>query len=266
MVGEHYCNPNDLSILNFTVTVPIYHERSESHPPMPVAIDNGLPHVGIQLGCDPDGSGDQRLEALLDTCSALNTGLDKFHFWFASMYPHCVAELIHCNDPHVPFEAIRLLGAVTDHVTDTNTISTHGQLTAVIRYYSPCTQIGHSTRPVVLSFALGPDVSTNTIIGLPTIDSFGLSIDLRVNLAYSSVCDTTFAIRRARISYGLPPGISFDVDHFRRTSQQADATSHQHFRSGDVTVHDTFNRGCLDRTLAYIPPDDVSAPAGTGSL
>ena len=58
----------------FTVTVPILHERSQSLPPMPVAIDNGLPHVCMPLGSQPDPSGDQFLEGLLDTCAALNTG------------------------------------------------------------------------------------------------------------------------------------------------------------------------------------------------
>jgi hypothetical protein len=246
----------------FTVTVPIFHERSESRPPMPVAIDNGLPHISIHLGVKPGPSGDQPLdlEGILDTCSALNTGYDKFHFWLASMYPHCVAELIHCDDPDKPFEALRLLGVNADN----NTLSTHGQLTSVIRYYSSYTQRG---RPVILSFALGPDVSTNTIIGLPTIDSFGLSIDLRTNRAHSSFCDTTFDIRRACVSHGLPPGVSFDLDHFRRTSQRVGTSATHHFGSGDVTVNDSFNRGCLNRTLTYLPLDSgVSATADTGPL
>jgi hypothetical protein len=179
------------------------------------------------------------------------------------MYPHCIAELVHCDDPQKPFEALRLLGAVAD----SNTLSTHGRLTTVIRYFTPYTQSGNDNRPVILSFALGPDVTVNTIVGLPTIDSFGLSIDLRTNRAYSSTCDTTFAIRRASISHGLPPGVSFDVDHFRRTSPRADASATSDFGSGNVTVNDTFGRdGCLNRTLTYLSPDSASATAVTGSL
>jgi hypothetical protein len=78
----------------------------------------------------------------------LNTGYDKFHYWLASRFPGSVAELIHCNDPQKPFEALRLLGAVADSVADSNIISTHGHLTSVIRYYSPYSQPGNATRPI----------------------------------------------------------------------------------------------------------------------
>jgi hypothetical protein len=192
----------------------------------------------------------------------LNTGYDKFHYWLASRFPGSVAELIHCNDPQKPFEALCLLGVVAD----SNIISTHGHLTSVIRYYSPYRRPGNDPRPVLLSFALGPGVSTNSIMGLPTIDNFGFFIDLRTNRACSSVHNITFDIRRAHISHGLPPGISFDIDHFRRTSQSANASANHPFGPGDVTVNDTFNRGCLNRTLTHLPPDSVSATAVAGPL
>jgi hypothetical protein len=252
----------DTSPHMFTAFVPMYHERSASRPSIPVAIDNGLPHISINIGGKQDPSGDQLIPSLLDTCAALNTGFLPFHLWFASMYPHCVADLIHCDDPDKPFEAVRLLGAVAD----SNTLSTHGRLTTVIRYFTPYTQTGNGNRPVILSFALGPDVTVNSIIGLPTIDSFNLSIDLCNNLAHSSICDTTFDIRRACISHGLPPGVTFDIDNFRRTSPQADSSANSDFGSGDVTVNDTFDRGCLHRTLTYLPPDRDSADAVTGPL
>jgi hypothetical protein len=250
----------------FTATVSAFHERSESRPPMPVAIDNGLPHIRIHLGGEPDPSGLQCLDCLLDTCAALNTGYDKYHHWFASQHPECVAELIHCDNPQQPFEALRLLGAVADSVADCNSLNMHGHLTSVIRYYCPYKQPGNDAKPVILSFALGPDVSTNSIIGLPTIDSFGLKIDLLTNRAYSSVCDFTFDIRRACVSHGLPAGISFDLEHFRRMSSQANTSANRPFGSGGVRVNDTFHRGCLNRTLTYLPPDSVSTPAALGSL
>jgi hypothetical protein len=246
----------------YTVLVPTFHEQSASQPPMPVAIDNGLPHISIHFGDKQDPSGDHHFACLLDTCAALNTGHLTYHLWLASRYPQCVAELIHCDDPNKPFEALRLLGAVADSTT----LSTHGRLTTVIRYYTPYIQRGNDKRPVILSFALGPDVTVNTIIGLPTIDSFGLRIDLITNRAHSSTCDTTFAIRRACISHGLPPGVSFDIDHFRRTSPRADSSANSHFGSGDVTVNDTFDRGCLNRILTYLPPDGASADADAGPL
>jgi hypothetical protein len=253
--GEEQPSIEDTSPHLFAAFVPIDHEQSETNHPLPVAIDNRLPHISIQVGGQQDPSGAHHLSSLLDTGAALNTGFLPFHLWFASMYPHCVADLIHCDDPHKPFAAARLLGAVADR----NTLSTHGRLTAVIRYFTPYTQTGNDNRPVILSFALGPDVTVNSIIGLPTIDSFNLSIDLCNNRAHSSICATTFDIRRACISHGLPPGVSFDIDNFRRTSPRADASATSGFGFGDVTVNDTFDGGCLNRTLTYLPPDRASS-------
>jgi hypothetical protein len=247
----------------FTVTVPILQERSASRPPMPVAIDNGLPHIDIRIGDQQDPSSNHHFACLLDTCAALNTGYNKYHFWLASVYPHCVAELIHCDDPENPFEAARLLGAVADSTTVD--LSTHGRLTSVIRYFTPYT-IGNTKQPVIISFGLGPDVSVNSILGLPSIDSFNLNINLGTNRAYSSICDITFDITRARISHGLAPSISFDLDHFQRTNPSTDNPANPCPRSRDISVQDTFNHGYLNRTISYLPPHSSSDNADPSPL
>jgi hypothetical protein len=69
----------------------------------------------------------------MDTCSALNTGYLPFHLWLKSQRPDIVAEFISFDDAN-PFEPIKLGGAIrnpTDFVS-----ADHGNLTAVIRYYS----------------------------------------------------------------------------------------------------------------------------------
>ena len=97
-------------------------------PPMPIAIDNGLPHITFSLGSDP--ALDLTLCGLMDTCGALNTGYLLFHLWLMSERPDLVAEFISVDDANL-FESIKLGSAIRDpsdfDATD------HGNLTAVIR-------------------------------------------------------------------------------------------------------------------------------------
>jgi hypothetical protein len=46
---------------------------------MPIAIDNGLPHITFNLGSDV--CADPNLTGLMDTCGVLNTGFQPFHQW-----------------------------------------------------------------------------------------------------------------------------------------------------------------------------------------
>ena len=72
-------------------------------PSMPIAIDNGVPHITFSLGSDP--ALDPTLCGLMDTCGALNTGYLLFHLWLMSERPDLVAEFISFDDSD-PFEPI----------------------------------------------------------------------------------------------------------------------------------------------------------------
>ncbi len=172
-------------------------------PPMPIAIDNGLPHIEFDLGTST--TDDPTLLGLMDTCGALNTGYLPFHLWLKSLRPDIVAEYISFDDAN-PFEPIKLGGAIRD---PTDFVSTdHGNLTAVIRYYTPYTDISGS--PIHLSFALGPDVTVNTIFGLPLLCDLDAVISLRSNSMHSRTLNHDFPITRAAANFGLPPGCLFD--------------------------------------------------------
>ncbi len=80
-------------------------------PPMPIAINNGLPHVEFNLVTDVIL--DPSLIGLMDTCGALNTGYLEFHLWLKSERPDLVAEFISFDDAN-PFEPIKLGGAIRD--------------------------------------------------------------------------------------------------------------------------------------------------------
>jgi hypothetical protein len=170
---------------------------------MPIAINNGLPHVEFNLGSDP--TLDPSLVGLMDTCGALNTGYLKFHLWLKSERPDLVAEFISFDDAN-PFEPIKLGGAISDP-TDFDA-SDHGNLTAVIRYYTPYTDTSGS--PITISFALGPDVTVNTIFGLPMLCDLDVIISLRSNSMHSRTLDTDFPITRSAATFGLPDGCLFD--------------------------------------------------------
>ena len=79
-------------------------QPSSALTPMPIAIDNVLPHIPVSLGSDPNL--DLTLCGLMDTCGALNTGYLKFHLWLMSERPDLVVEFISFDDAN-PFEPIK---------------------------------------------------------------------------------------------------------------------------------------------------------------
>jgi hypothetical protein len=173
-------------------------------PLMPIAIDNGLPHITFSLGSDP-ALLDLTLRGLMDTCGALNTGYLLFHLWLMSERPDLVAEFILFDDSN-PFEPIKFGGAIRDP-SDFDAAD-HGNLTAVIRYYTLYTNVSGS--PITLSFGLGSDVTVNAIFGLPMLCALDSIISLNSNSLHSRSLNTEFLITRAAATFGLPPDCSFD--------------------------------------------------------
>jgi hypothetical protein len=178
-------------------------------PPMPIAIDNGLPHIAFDLGSD--ASLDPSLSGFLDTCGALNTGYLLFHLWLMSERPDLVAEFVSFDDSN-PFEPIKLGGAICDPADFDS--SNHGNLTPVVRYYTPYLDTGGS--PITISFALGSDVTVNTIFGLPMLCDLDSVNSLRTNSMHSHVLGIDFPITRAAATFGLPQGCLFDPDSASR--------------------------------------------------
>ena len=61
-----------------------------------------------------------------------------------------------------------------------------------------------------MSFALGPDVTVNTIFSLPMLCDLDYVISLRSNTLHSRALDVTFPITRAAATFGLPANCTFD--------------------------------------------------------
>ena len=174
-------------------------------PPMPIAIDNGLPHITLQLGTT---SSSHALSGLMDTCGALNTGYLPYHQWVMASNPSLVSEYLEFDDTH-PFEPIKLGGAIKN--PDGFDSDIHGRLTAVIRYHTQYTTIDGDA--VTISFALGPDVTVNTIFGLPMLSDFDSNISLGDNTLHSKLLDCRFPITRQAPDHGLPSTANFMTDH-----------------------------------------------------
>jgi hypothetical protein len=220
-------------------------------PPMPIAIDNGLPHISFDLGTD--SSIDPSLVGLMDTCGALNTGYLLFHLWLKSERPDLVAEFISFDDEN-PFEPIKLGGAISDP-SDFES-STHGNLTAVIRYYTP--YVDPLGTPITVSFALGSDVTVNTIFGLPMLCDLDAVISLRSNSMHSRALNLDFPITRSAANFGLPAGCTFDPTSAARNhastcglppSAAAVGFAFAPPTAGLATATDDMSLGFLQRTV-----------------
>ena len=136
------------------------------------------------------------------------------------------------------FYPIKLLGAI-QQPTDYEE-SKIGLLNAIIRYKTPF-QNTHG-EPLTISLALGEDVSTNTIFGLPTMDALELVWDITSNTAMSKSLGVNFPIERRGSKRGLPDGITFDSNNFNRTFEATTDTSHKEANTetstnGNHTLH-----------------------------
>jgi hypothetical protein len=218
-------------------------------PPMPISINNGLPNIVFPLS-----NGDStviELVALFDTCGSLNSGDLSFHLWLAASYPDIVHEILFDDGPE-GFEPIKLTGAIKESA---NTPEKHGVLTAVIRYKTPF--VDSSGLPMLLSFALGSSVSTNTILGWPSMLALGLSFDINRLKVYSHVLNHEFHVLQDAGRLGIPPGVKFDPQEFRNRFDAARVTSSMHaaqYDNSPASVSafesvDSNDEGYLCRTL-----------------
>jgi hypothetical protein len=176
---------------------------------MPISIHNGLPTITITAG---SALNQVPLDTLFDTCAALNSGNLAYHLWLAMEHPHIVMEVTFFDDSN-PFDPIKLGGALSDPTT--YLVTTHGQLTAIIRYHTP--YVDSQGHPVVFSVAvaLGKDVAVNTILGWPTIISLHMDLQLCEYRVFTHELQSSFPILDCTASCGIPAGAVFDMEAFK---------------------------------------------------
>ena len=157
---------------------------------MPISIQSNLPHILLQFGTDLDSPNCPSIRCAVDSCAALTTG--NFHFFasVAKRYPHCVSKIFTPED----YAPIILSGIVS---SDAASITT--ELEVGFLFHLPYRTREGDTASLMV--ATGPNVSVNTIIGLPFMKATGMIMDLVDEVVECKYLD-------------CPP---FPVD-FRRTS------------------------------------------------
>ena len=162
---SRYQRAGDDSAPQYVVRLATYNLQNKNLRRMPITTQNELPHVRFPIGT---GIKDGSLLNLFDTGAALNTGQLSYHQSLKSKRPDLIHSYEEFNGTN-PFDPIKLCGAISDpSMYDTEK---HGILSAVIRYRTPYTISG---TPCIIAFALGKDVSVNSIIGIPMITELQL--------------------------------------------------------------------------------------------
>jgi hypothetical protein len=136
------------------------------HPVLPVSIQSVIPHIHLQLGTNLNDSGCPSIHCIVDTAAALCTGNYHFFAAIAKRYPQCVTKIFLLED----FSPIILSGIVQNNA---DTITT--DLAITFKFHLPYLMKDGSTTSFVI--VTGPQVSINTVLGLPLIIATGMIID-----------------------------------------------------------------------------------------
>ena len=138
---------------------------------MPIAINNSIPSIKFYLRLILEAEDCMRI--LVNTCAAMNTGNIDYYLWVMSQCPTMVAEHLKC-DPNTKYDIVKLFATLDLNVT--HQPNTHGQMTTIIRYDIP--YLVHGKDPLILSFALGDNISLRSVFGIPTLLAVSATIDL----------------------------------------------------------------------------------------
>jgi hypothetical protein len=236
---------------NYALFVQSFKQNVMTDPPlrpMPIRIDNGLPHITFALG---PASNLVSLSVLFDSGAALSSGYLPYHQQIMRENPDVVASYEQFDDSN-PFEPIKLGGAIR-HPDDYDA-KIHGQLTAVIRYRTGC--FCHDGSPINISFGLGHDMTVNSILGMPTIRDLGMKPDFRLGTVICDDTPTVFPISNEETRCGFSasastaysdPAASLPLYASASTLRQEPIS----LPSGPViTATDDTSNGFLQRTLA----------------
>jgi hypothetical protein len=155
---------------------------------------SNFPHIHLQLGTVLDCPNCPVIWCVVDTAAALSTG--NFHFVaaVAKQYPHCIAKLFVPKD----YNPIVLSGIVQRGSESVTT-----ELTVGLQFHLPyLTKEGDTTSILI---ATGPNVTVNTIVGLPFIQATRAVINLADNVAKLRALDAPpFPLKYRRATVHVP--------------------------------------------------------------
>ena len=203
----------------------------------------------------------------VDTGAAMNICNLDYHKWVMSQCPGMVDEYFECS-AGTEYDVVKLLVALD--LKRTQQSVNHGRMTAVIRYRT--SYLINNTSPLILSFALGKDVTLRSVLGISCLLKIATVVDLVNGQLRCSELNQQFMLQLDPPDKGLPNGTNFDSS---TTSVPADVppnvpplTSTLQYTSSDsittpvphnnffdnLVVTDTSFHGCVSRELVYNLP------------
>ena len=160
--------------------------NSSARQLLPVRTHPELPHIKLTLG--KEGTPLEicpMLSMMADSCAACSTMRLKVGLDIAGAYPHVCKTMLDCCDGK--YSPLKLAGIVSDNKS-LDKLTT--DLPVLLEFYTP-----YSTKegePLTVSFACGPGVSVNAILGLPFLKSeCGMALDLKEakGVCHNLTCD-----------------------------------------------------------------------------
>ena len=132
------------------------------------------------------------------------------------------------------YNVVHLLATLD--LKDINIDTTHGQMTAVIRYKTPYIIAGKG--PFILSFALRKDVSLRSVLSLPTLLAMGADINLVKGLLLCIELNRDFPLELQPPNKGLPDGAS--LNHYSPT---VPVSIFSNLSNANLLLHHTSSEG-----------------------
>ena len=167
--GRKYQRTGDRYANELVIFTKVHNINESGLRRMPIDSNNELPHIKFPLG---DTNGFASITVLYDTGAALNTGSLMYHQNIMEKHPHLVASYDKFDGDN-PFDPIKLCDAISDPSAYDE--DTHGSLLAVFTYKTPFVNT-ITNKAISISFALGNDISVDTVIGIPTIDEYEIEM------------------------------------------------------------------------------------------
>jgi hypothetical protein len=133
---------------------------------LPIEIHLDFPHIVIQLGSILGGSNSPSIRAVINTAAALTTGNLHFFAKIAEAFPHMVAAVYAPKD----YAPITLSGIVEQNGESVTT-----KLLVAFKFKLP--YFRKKGTPTTFMVAVGPNVTVNTILGLPFIKQTKMIVD-----------------------------------------------------------------------------------------
>jgi len=163
----------------FIIDVTVLAAGPALKPMIPIAIHSNLPHIIMQFGPTLDCPNSPSICCAVDSCATLSTG--NFHYVasLAKRFPHCLAKVFAPQD----YAPIVLSGVVQSQQQEAVTT----ELEVGFQFHLPYKTTQREDAPLLIG--TGPNVSINTILGLPFMQGTGMILDLVDNTAECKYLD-----------------------------------------------------------------------------